>query len=249
MIPLVEMVPAPWTEEETVSRCWALMEAAGMEPVRLTREIDGFIANRLQAALLWEAFRLLEGGYATAKDIDTTISAGLGRRWAFIGPFETIDLNAPGGLADFCARLHDGFYEFVKQGEPAQPLSDAVVFQGARGTPRAVCRWPGTATARLGATAASWASPRTCATQGATRGNRQEAGRRRLSVAEPGELLAQLPQAACDLLVAGGERAGGLAALVEVAARDSLDLGTGRDVNAGARAGLHVRSRKAASRP
>lgn len=127
VIPLVEMVPAPWTEEETVTRCRALMEAAGMEPVRLTREIDGFIANRLQAALLWEAFRLLEGGYATAEDIDRTISAGLGRRWAFIGPFETIDLNAPGGLADFCARLHDGFYEFVKQGEPAQPLSDAVV--------------------------------------------------------------------------------------------------------------------------
>ena len=45
VIPLVEIVPAPWTEEEAVSRCWALMEAAGMEPVRLTREIDGFIAN------------------------------------------------------------------------------------------------------------------------------------------------------------------------------------------------------------
>ena len=110
-----------------MTRCWALMEAAGMEPVRLTREIDGFIANRLQAALLWEAFRLLEGGYATAKDIDTTISAGLGRRWSFIGPFETIDLNAPGGLADFCARLGDGFYEFIKQSEPAQPWSDEVV--------------------------------------------------------------------------------------------------------------------------
>ena len=127
VIPLVEIVPAPWTGEETVTRCWALMEAAGMEPVRLTREIDGFIANRLQAALLWEAFRLLESGYATAKDIDTTISAGLGRRWSFIGPFETIDLNAPGGLADFCARLGDGFYEFIKQSEPAQPWSDAVV--------------------------------------------------------------------------------------------------------------------------
>ena len=127
VIPLVEIVPGPWTEEATVSRCRTLMEAAGMEPVRLTREIDGFIANRLQAALLWEAFRLLEGGYATAEDIDRTISAGLGRRWSFIGPFETIDLNAPGGLADFCARLHDGFYEFVKQGEPAEPLSDAVV--------------------------------------------------------------------------------------------------------------------------
>ncbi len=98
-----------------------------MEPVRLTREVDGFIANRLQAALLWEAFRLLEGGYATAKDIDTVISAGLGRRWAFIGPFETIDLNAPGGLADFAARLGEGFYEFVKQGEPARPWSEAVI--------------------------------------------------------------------------------------------------------------------------
>ena len=137
VIPLVEIVPAPWTEEETVTRCWALMEAAGMEPVRLTREIDGFIANRLQAALLWEAFRLLEGGYATAKDIDTTISAGLGRRWSFIGPFETIDLNAPGGLADFCARLGEGFYEFIKQSEPAQPWSDCSRRQGARGAPRA----------------------------------------------------------------------------------------------------------------
>ncbi len=127
VIPLVEVVPAPWTADDALTRCWELMEACGMEPVRLTREVDGFIANRLQAALLWEAFRLLEGGYATAADIDKTISAGLGRRWAFIGPFETIDLNAPGGLADFAARLHDGFYEFVKQGEPAQPWSEAAV--------------------------------------------------------------------------------------------------------------------------
>ena len=86
-----------------------------------------FIANRLQAALLWEAFRLLEGGYASAEDIDRTISAGLGRRWAFIGPFETIDLNAPRGLADYAARLAPGFFEFVKQGEPAAPWSADVI--------------------------------------------------------------------------------------------------------------------------
>lgn len=127
VIPLVEVVPAPWTTDATVERCWALMETVGMEPVRLTREVDGFIANRLQAVLLWEAFRLLEGGYASAKDIDTVISAGLGRRWSFIGPFETIDLNAPEGLADFIARLGEGFYEFVRQGEPSQMLSEDVV--------------------------------------------------------------------------------------------------------------------------
>ena len=127
VIPLVEICPSPWTDPSVVDRVWSLMSDAGMAPVRVTREIDGFIANRLQAALLWEAFRLLEGGYATAQDIDRTISAGLGRRWAFIGPFETIDLNAPRGLADYAARLAPGFYEFVKQGEPAEPWSADVI--------------------------------------------------------------------------------------------------------------------------
>lgn len=127
VIPLVEICPSPLTDPSVVDRVWSLMSDAGMAPVRVTREIDGFIANRLQAALLWEAFRLLEGGYATAQDIDRTISAGLGRRWAFIGPFETIDLNAPRGLADYAARLAPGFYEFVKQGEPAEPWSADVI--------------------------------------------------------------------------------------------------------------------------
>ena len=127
VIPLVEICPAPWTDPAVVDRVASLMSDAGMTPVRVTREIDGFIANRLQAALLWEAFRLLEGGYASAQDIDRTISAGLGRRWAFIGPFETIDLNAPRGLADYAARLAPGFFEFVKQGEPAEPWSADVI--------------------------------------------------------------------------------------------------------------------------
>lgn len=127
VIPLVEVVPAPWTADAAVQTCWDLMLDADMAPVRLTREVDGFIANRLQAALLWEAFRLLEAGIATAEDIDKTISEGLGRRWTFIGPFETIDLNAPGGLQDYAARLGPGFFEFVKQGEPAEPWSEAVI--------------------------------------------------------------------------------------------------------------------------
>jgi len=127
VIPLVEVVPAPLTADAAVQTCWDLMLDVDMAPVRLTREVDGFIANRLQAALLWEAFRLLEAGIATAEDIDKTISEGLGRRWTFIGPFETIDLNAPGGLQDYAARLGPGFFEFVKQGEPAEPWSEAVI--------------------------------------------------------------------------------------------------------------------------
>ncbi len=52
-----------------------------------------------------EAWRLVEEGLASAADVDRTISEGLGLRWSFMGPFETIDLNAPGGIADYAARL------------------------------------------------------------------------------------------------------------------------------------------------
>ena len=105
VVPVVELVPAPWTTPETVAAVRALMEEVGQVPVALTREIDGFLINRLQAVLLMEAWRLVEDGYATVEDIDRTISDGLGPRWSFMGPFETIDLNAPGGVADYARRL------------------------------------------------------------------------------------------------------------------------------------------------
>ena len=54
--------------------------------------------------MLNEALRLSQAGIASAEDIDKTIRDGLGMRWSFMGPFETIDLNAPGGLADYAAR-------------------------------------------------------------------------------------------------------------------------------------------------
>jgi 3-hydroxyacyl-CoA dehydrogenase len=105
LIPVVELVPAPWTAPVTMQAVRALMEAAGQAPVEMTREIEGFILNRLQAVLLMEAWRLVESGLATAADIDKTVSQGLGLRWSFMGPFETIDLNAPGGIADYARRL------------------------------------------------------------------------------------------------------------------------------------------------
>jgi 3-hydroxyacyl-CoA dehydrogenase len=105
VVPIVELVPAPWTAPETVAAVRALMEEVGQAPVELTREIEGFLLTRLQAVLLMEAWRLVEGGYASVEDIDRTICEGLGLRWSFMGPFETIDLNAPGGVADYARRL------------------------------------------------------------------------------------------------------------------------------------------------
>ncbi len=68
------------------------------------REIEGFILNRLQAVLLSEAFRLVQSGHVSPQDLDKTLKDGLGLRWSFMGPFETIELNAPAGIPDYCAR-------------------------------------------------------------------------------------------------------------------------------------------------
>ena len=96
IIPLVEIVPAPWTDPDAVTRTRALMEAVGQSPISTTREVNGFIVNRLQGALLGEAFRLVQDGVCSVADVDAAIADGLGLRWSFIGPFETIDLNSRG---------------------------------------------------------------------------------------------------------------------------------------------------------
>ncbi|WP_332613298.1 3-hydroxyacyl-CoA dehydrogenase [Achromobacter sp. ESBL13] len=112
LIPVVELCPAPWTSPEALEAASRIMAAIGQKPVRLRREIEGFILNRLQGALLHEAFRLAKEGIASVEDIDTTVKDGLGLRWSFMGPFETIDLNAPGGIADYCAR-YGGLYQSI----------------------------------------------------------------------------------------------------------------------------------------
>ncbi len=104
LIPAVELVPAPWTEPPIIEQTRSLMARIGQSPMVMGQEIDGFIINRLQAALLHEAFRLVEGGFATVEDVDVGIRKGIGLRWAFMGPFETIDLNAPGGVPDYVQR-------------------------------------------------------------------------------------------------------------------------------------------------
>ena len=104
LVPLVELVAAPWTAPEIVDQAKAIYQAVGQVPIVVKREIEGFILNRLQAVLLSEAFRLVEDGYVTPQDLDQTLKHGLGLRWSFMGPFETIELNAPGGIPDYCAR-------------------------------------------------------------------------------------------------------------------------------------------------
>jgi len=117
LIPMVEVCPAPWTSPEITERARAFLSDAGQVPIMVRKEIPGFILNRIQGALLNEAFRLVSEGYVSPEDLDKTVAHGLGLRWSFIGPFETIDLNAPGGVSDYCER-YGPFYEKLASDPP-----------------------------------------------------------------------------------------------------------------------------------
>jgi L-gulonate 3-dehydrogenase len=125
LAPVVELCGAPWTSVETKARAMQVMRAVGQIPIDVMREIDGFVLNRLQVALLTEAFRLVQDGIVSPQDLDHTIADGLGLRWAFMGPFETIELNAPGGIADYCERYVPWFRRYAADLPPAQVWDDA----------------------------------------------------------------------------------------------------------------------------
>ena len=113
LVPVVELCGAPWTAPETKQRALEILRGVGQVPIDVKREIDGFILNRLQVALLTEAFRLVQEGYVSPEDLDHTIADGLGLRWAFMGPFETIEMNAPGGVPDYCQRYVPWFRRYM----------------------------------------------------------------------------------------------------------------------------------------
>lgn len=114
VVPVVEISPAPWTSPEVVERTHALHERVGQVTIAVKKEVEGFILNRLQAALLLESWRLVKEDYVSVEDVDKCIKDGLGLRWALMGPFETIDLNAPGGVSDYAERYGPVLYGMMK---------------------------------------------------------------------------------------------------------------------------------------
>ena len=105
LIPVIELVPSSFTSQETVERALSIYRDAGMTPIVVNSEIEGFVFNRLQGALLREAYCLVRDGVASVAAIDEVVRNGLGRRWAFIGPFETADLNTRGGIESHAEKM------------------------------------------------------------------------------------------------------------------------------------------------
>lgn len=98
LLPVAEVVPAPFTDPDTIKRTHDLLTRVGMTPIAVNAEVEGFVFNRLQGALLREAYCLVRDGVVSALDIDRIVRLGLGRRWGVIGPFATVDLNIRGGI-------------------------------------------------------------------------------------------------------------------------------------------------------
>jgi 3-hydroxyacyl-CoA dehydrogenase len=156
LVPLVELCGAPWTSPDAMERARKIYREIGQVPVTINREIDGFVLNRLQGALLAEAFRLVGEGYISPDDLDHTVKDGLGLRWSFLGPLETIELNAPGGIPDYCAR-YTGFYKELASA-PAGPE----VYQPPN-VDRVIASWPHQPTAERIASLTQWRNERLAA--------------------------------------------------------------------------------------
>jgi L-gulonate 3-dehydrogenase len=156
LVPIVELCGAPWTSPEAIERARALYAQADQVPITVHREIDGFVLNRLQAALLAEAFRLVGDGVVSPQDLDKTIKDGLGLRWSFMGPFETIELNAPGGIGDYCARYAGSLRQLT-----AEPPSAAVWDEA--NVQRILAAWGRTPSAEDIAQASAWRDRRLAA--------------------------------------------------------------------------------------
>lgn len=134
LVPVVELCGAPWTSPDVIEQARRIYTDIGQVPILVKKEIEGFILNRLQGALLTESMKLAGEGYVSPQDLDHVIKDGLGLRWSFLGPFETIELNAPGGIPDYIAR-YSGFYQRLAA-DPAPPSA----WQG-DGAARVVADW------------------------------------------------------------------------------------------------------------
>jgi 3-hydroxyacyl-CoA dehydrogenase len=156
LVPVVELCGAPWTSPEVIARAKAIYEAVGQVPITVNFELDGFILNRLQGALLAEALRLVGEGAVSPEDLDKTVKDGLGLRWSFLGPLATIELNAPGGIPDYCAR-YAGFYRRLTA-DPAKPdVWDA------ENVARVVAAWPHQPSPERSAARSAWRDRRLAA--------------------------------------------------------------------------------------
>jgi 3-hydroxybutyryl-CoA dehydrogenase len=129
VLPCVEVIKGRYTDEGAFETVYALMEKVGKVPVRVLKDVPGFLGNRLQHAMWREAISLCENGVASAEDIDKVVKHGFGVRMPFIGPLETADLAGLKLTYD----IHQYLFPYLENAQAASPLIAKLVAEGATG--------------------------------------------------------------------------------------------------------------------
>lgn len=109
LVPLVELVPGRRTDAEAMARAQVFFSGLGKRVVRLRKEIPGFVANRIQAAVIRESVSLVRQGVVSVEDLDVAVTQSLGLRWAVGGPFISAHLGGgAGGIRAFWGQFATG---------------------------------------------------------------------------------------------------------------------------------------------
>jgi 3-hydroxyacyl-CoA dehydrogenase len=129
LLPVIELVPTPQTAPESLAAAERIYREAGLQPILVRKEVEGFVFNRLQGALLREAYCLVRDGVASVADIDAVVRGGLGPRWSVIGPFETVDLNTRGGIASHALKMGPAYERMGAERGQHDPWTPELVAQ------------------------------------------------------------------------------------------------------------------------
>lgn len=129
LIPLVEVIRTADTSEETMARTMSLLADAGKTPVRVEKDVPGFIGNRLQHALWREAISLVERGICDADAVDTVVKSCFGRRLAVLGPLENADLVG----TDLTLDIHNTVLADLEHRPGPSPMLEKLVADGKLG--------------------------------------------------------------------------------------------------------------------
>jgi 3-hydroxybutyryl-CoA dehydrogenase len=125
IVPCVEVIKSQFGSDEVFHTVVELMKRVGKEPVRVLKDVPGFLGNRLQHALWREAISLVEKGIADPEDIDRVVKYGFGLRLPFLGPLETADLA---GL-DLVYDIHQYLFSDLENRSTPSPLLKRLVDQ------------------------------------------------------------------------------------------------------------------------
>lgn len=129
VIPLVEVVRTAWTSDDAVEATMAVLARAGKRPVRVDKDVPGFVGNRLQHALWREAVSLVENGICDAETVDTVVKESFGRRLAVLGPLENADLVG----TDLTLDIHRIVLSDLERRPGPSPYLEALVGDGRLG--------------------------------------------------------------------------------------------------------------------